>query len=145
MLWWHWAIVGLGFLLAEMVLPAFVLLWFGLGALTVALVVAVMPLDLIWQLGIWSVLSLDSLLVWFLVFRNKRLKSVDGTSSAAIVGEVGMVVERVAPFQNGKVRFQKPMVGTDLWDCVSAETLEEGARVRVTRIEGTLLTVERVI
>jgi signal peptidase I len=38
--WWHWAVSGIVLILAELVVPAFVLVWFGLGALLVALVVA---------------------------------------------------------------------------------------------------------
>ncbi len=31
--WWQWAVAGIVLVLAELAVPAFVLIWFGLGAL----------------------------------------------------------------------------------------------------------------
>ncbi len=39
-LWWHWAVAGLVLILTELAIPAFVLIWFGLGALLVAVILA---------------------------------------------------------------------------------------------------------
>ncbi len=33
--WWHWAVTGILLILSELAVPAFVLVWFGLGALLV--------------------------------------------------------------------------------------------------------------
>ena len=36
--WWHWIVLGLVLTLAELAVPAFFIVWFGLGALGVGLV-----------------------------------------------------------------------------------------------------------
>ncbi|MDD5177240.1 MAG: hypothetical protein PHQ05_12550 [Sterolibacterium sp.] len=33
--WWQWAVAGIALILAELAVPAFVLVWFGLGGLVV--------------------------------------------------------------------------------------------------------------
>jgi membrane protein implicated in regulation of membrane protease activity len=61
-----------------------------------------------------------------------------------VIGEIGMLVQDVAPYRNGQVRFQKPLMGSDTWACMADEELSSGARVRVTSVEGTLLKVGKV-
>jgi hypothetical protein len=40
LVWWHWMILGLGLGLVELVVPAFFVIWFGLGALLVGVCLA---------------------------------------------------------------------------------------------------------
>ena len=56
--WWHWAVAGIVLILAELAVPAFVLVWFGLGALLVALLTAVVEIGLTAQLATWLAASL---------------------------------------------------------------------------------------
>ena len=35
--WWHWIVGGIVLILAELVIPSFFIVWFGLGALFVGL------------------------------------------------------------------------------------------------------------
>lgn len=142
LLWWHWAVAGLGFMLAELLLPSFVLVWFGLGALLVMLALLIAPeTGLVWQILIWTISSILMVVLWFRVFRREHHKVLIGRASAQIVGEVGMLTEAVAPFKNGRVRFQKPVVGSDQWDCVADEELPVGTRVKVLKVEGSIITV----
>lgn len=144
--WWHWGVLGLGLILSELLLPMFVLVWFGLGALLVMVAVLVLPgLSVTVQLLAWTVLSLAMVALWFKVFRRDAHKVLTGRASAQLEGEMGLLTENVAPFHKGKVRFQKPFLGTDQWECLSDETLEAGTRVRVIRVEGSLVTVGKAI
>ncbi len=88
LLWWHWAIVGFGFILAELMLPAFVLVWFGLGGFLVMLAKLIAPgLGLTPQILLWTVSSLLMMVLWFLVFKHHHHhKSLIGRSSAHIEG-----------------------------------------------------------
>ncbi|MCL2469688.1 MAG: NfeD family protein [Alphaproteobacteria bacterium] len=142
--WWHWVVIGVGFLLAELIVPAFVLFWFGLGSFLVMVAVLVMPaLPLAAQLSIWGLSSLLMLFLWFRVFKRDAHKSLVGRASAALEGEEGLIVERVAPFKAGKVRFSRPIVGSDIWTCMADQEIEIGARVRVERIEGNNVFVKK--
>lgn len=143
--WWHWALVGFGFILAELALPAFVLVWFGMGGfLVMAAMLLASSLSLTVQLFVWTLSSIGMMLLWFRVFKRGSHKSLIGRSSAALVGEIGIIAEAVAPFKAGKVRFQKPIVGSDFWDCTAQEEIIAGTRVRVESVEGNSVIVKKL-
>jgi len=141
--WWHWAVTGIVLILAELAVPAFVLIWFGLGALVVALVVAVATIGLTGQLALWLIVSVLLVYLWFKVFRPESHKTRIGMSAPAMIGEVGLLTRDVAPFERGEVRFQKPLLGTDVWPCIADERIESGTRVKVVAVEGSLLKIGR--
>jgi membrane protein implicated in regulation of membrane protease activity len=142
--WWHWAVAGIVLILAELAIPAFVLVWFGLGALLVALVVAVAPsLDITAQLGLWLVASVALVVLYFKVFKPDSHKTRIGMSAPAMVGEVGLLTSTVSPFARGEVRFQKPLLGTDIWPCIADVEIKAGERVKVISVQGSLLKVGR--
>jgi hypothetical protein len=141
--WWHWSVAGIVLILAELAVPAFVLVWFGLGALVVALVVAVAAIGLTAQLSVWLVVSLLLVFLWFKVFRRERHKTRVGMSEPAMIGEIGLLARDVAPFEKGEVRFQKPLLGTDTWPCIADDAIKAGERVRVVAVEGSILKVGR--
>ena len=140
--WWHWLVFGIGLMLLELVLPAFFIIWFGLGALVVALVLLMWPAaGLTAQLGLWTLSSVAMVFVWFLVFKPTLFKTRVGMASADVVGEIGLLVRDVAPYARGQVRFQKPLVGAELWDCIADEPIQAGERVRVLTVEGSFIKV----
>lgn len=142
LVWWHWAVAGIVLMLAELAIPAFVLVWFGLGAVLVAVLVALLPaFSLAGQLALWLVVSLALIGLWFRVFKPGVHKTTVGMSAPGVVGEIGLLVSAVAPFDRGEVRFQKPLLGTDVWPCIADETLAAGERVRVLAVEGSILKV----
>jgi inner membrane protein len=141
--WWHWAVGGIVLILAELAVPSFVLIWFGLGGLVVALAVAVGDIGLTAQLVIWLVVSLALVFGWFKVFKPSMHKTRIGMADANVIGEVGMLVHDVAPFEKGQVRFQKPILGADQWECIADEAIRSGERVRVLAVEGSFLKVGR--
>jgi membrane protein implicated in regulation of membrane protease activity len=143
-LWWHWAVGGIALIVAELVVPSFVLIWFGLGALVVALALAVADIGLTAQLTLWLAVSLALVAGWFKVFKPGMHKTRIGMADADVVGEVGLLVRDVAPFEKGEVRFQKPILGADVWECIADEAIGSGARVKVLAVEGSFLKVGRV-
>jgi len=142
--WWHWAVSGIVLIVAELVVPSFVLIWFGVGALFVALLVAFADPGLTAELAIWLAVSLALVVAWFKVFKPNMHKTKVGMSDANITGEIGMLVRDVAPFEKGQVRFQKPILGADVWECIADEAIKSGERVKVVDVEGSFLKVGRV-
>ncbi len=142
--WWHWAVAGIVLILAELAVPAFVLVWFGLGALLVALVVALTAVALTAQLSLWLVVSLVLVFLWFRLFKPGRHKTRIGMADANVVGEIGLLTRNVAPFQKGEVRFQKPILGAESWECIADEPIKAGERVKVLTVEGSFLKVGKV-
>jgi len=142
--WYHWAILGIVLVASELVVPAFVLVWFGLGCFIVALAEALFPnLSFIIALLLWVSASVCFVLLWFSVFKPHQHKINAGRSSAEAIGEIGLLVSDIAPFGKAKVRFQTPLFGPDVWQCVSDENLEAVSRVKVSSVEGNILKITR--
>lgn len=142
--WWHWAVFGLALVLAELIIPAFFVIWFGLGSLLVALLLFIAPsLSLTAQLALWTLASLAMVFLWFKVFKPGAHKTRIGTADGDVIGEIGLLVGAVAPFQRGKVRFQRPVLGAEEWVCMAEDTIPAGERVKVVAVEGSFLKVTR--
>lgn len=140
--WWHWAVAGMILIVMELGVGSFVLIWFGMGALVLALLTALVPgMGQTTQTVIWVLVSLGMVVLWFRIFKPGLHKTRLGMSDANVVGEVGLLVRAVSPFERGSVRFQKPILGSDTWDCFADDTIEGGERVRVVEVEGSLLKV----
>ena len=143
LLWWHWVVLGLALVGAEMLVPTFFLLWFGVGALLVGGALALAPaLAPSVQVLLWTAASAALTVLWFRYFKP-RTKTQSGSSAAQIVGEVGLLTRAVAPFERGEVRFQKPLGGSDTWTCIADEAIAAGERVRVLAVEGSLLKITK--
>ena len=143
-LWWHWVVLGILLLLFELAVPAFFLVWFGLGALIVGVVLLAIPsLSFAWQVLIWIVFSLVFIWLWFKVFKPGFYKTRAGMSKGAVVGEIGLVIRDIRPFEKGQIRFQKPVLGDEVWESIADEEIKAGERVKVLDVEGNLLKVSR--
>lgn len=142
--WHHWAIFGIILIASELVIPAFVSVWFGLGALFVAILLFLVPsASLIPQLLLWISASIGLVVLWFKVFKPHQHKVMFGRASAEAVGEIGLLVGDIEPFGKAKVRFQTPLIGSDVWECVSDEKISAGSRVKVVSVEGSFLKVSK--
>lgn len=140
--WWHWIVLGLCLVMSELVVPAFFVIWFGIGALLVGVSLLAMPtLGMAVQLMLWAGLSTLLVIFWFRYLKPKTV-SLAGSSSAQAVGEVGLLVSDLCPDSRGQVRFQKPVLGSDLWECYAETPIKAGERVRVVKIEGHFIKVE---
>ena len=141
--WWHWIVGGLMLVLAELVIPSFFIVWFGLGALFVGLLTLFFDLSLTAQLATWTLASLAMVVLWFRVFKQSFVRTRAGTADGEAIGEIGLLVSAVAPFERGKVRFQRPVLGTDEWVCLADTAIAAGDRVRVVAVEGSFLKVSK--
>ena len=142
--WWHWVLGGLGLVLLELALPSFFVIWFGLGALLVGLSVLALPtLALTAQIALWIITSVVMVVLWFSVFKRSQHKTLIGTAAGEVIGEVGLLVSAVAPYQRGKVRFQRPLLGAEEWVCMAETAITAGERVRVVSVEGSFIKVAK--
>ena len=140
--WWHWIILGLCLAMAELAVPAFFIIWFGIGALIVGLILLFAPdLGIATQLLLWAALSAVLVIFWFRYLKPKTMTAV-GTSTAHVTGEVGILVSDLCPNSRGQVRFQKPVLGSDVWECYADSEIKAGTRVRLASVEGSFIKVE---
>jgi membrane protein implicated in regulation of membrane protease activity len=139
--WWHWIVGGIVLVLAELVIPSFFIVWFGLGALLTGLLTLAFDLSVTAQLATWTLASLAMVVLWFRVFKQSFVKTRIGTADGEVIGEVGLLVGAVAPFERGKVRFQRPVLGSEEWVCLADTAIAAGERVKVVAVEGSFLKV----
>jgi inner membrane protein len=140
--WWHWVVLGLCLAMAELAVPAFFIVWFGIGAIAVGLILLVQPdLALSTQLLAWAGLSTALVLFWFRYLKPRTVSAV-GTSAAHVRGEVGVLVSDLGADTRGHVRFQKPVLGSDVWECYASTPIKAGERVRIVAVEGSYIKVE---
>lgn len=142
MQWWVWLVFGFALIVLELALPTFFILWFGIGAVLVALVALAVPsLQLDLQVLLWVLLSSITTAVWFRLFRRTRPDT--RWTADHVLGEVGLLTVGVSQFRKGRVRFQKPILGNEEWVCIADTEIATGERVRLTAIEGNIARIVR--
>ena len=145
LLYWHWVVLGVFLMLTEIVLTSFFVLWFGIAAVLMGLLLLLVPgLDLAWQIFIWTLLSVALAVFWFKCLKPLAIdKTKAGLSREAILGEGGQVISVPHDGKRGRMRFPAPILGADEWLIISQDTLLEGDRVRVKDVSGNSLIVEK--
>jgi membrane protein implicated in regulation of membrane protease activity len=145
LVWWHWMVIGLALVVMELAVFSFFVIWFGLGALLVGVGMLVVP-DMAFstQMLLWTAASVAMTVLWFTVLRKRGDKTRSGQADE-VLGEIGVLVRAVEPLGvasvRGEVRFQKPILGSDVWPCLADESIAAGERVRVLAVDGQLLKV----
>lgn len=145
LLYWHWLLFGMALIIVELFFPNFTTLWFGLGALLVAVLLILAPgLHMSWQLFVWALVSVVLTILWFKYFKHlmpDRTKA--GVAREAILGESGQVIKAPHDHRKGTVRFSTPVLGADEWHFVCDQPVEVGDRVFIKDITGNTLIVEK--
>lgn len=144
--WWVWIAIGVLLVGAELLVGGFVVIWLGLSAVLVGLFSLVIPFSTGAQLLFWTLFSALMLVVWFKVLRKRisPTKSLLGQSGSGIIGEVGLAVNDIRPFERGKVRFQWPIAGSEVWECLTEDEITAGDRVKIVSVEGNFFKVVKV-
>lgn len=141
--WWYWIVAGCVLCLAELAVPALILIWLGIAALITGVFVFALPLSPIVQLLVWGVLSVLMTFVFLRFFKPHKADLPVGRSDE-ILDETGLLTRAVVPYGRGEILFQKPVLGSDRWNCVADHAIAAGVKVRVQSVEGSVLRVEEV-
>jgi membrane protein implicated in regulation of membrane protease activity len=120
--------------------PGAFMLWLGLAAAAVFVVVLVFDVPLLTQVTLFVVLSFISILVYRRWFRGRGPASDQPTLNRRAKALVGRVVPLERAIVGGRGRVQ---IADAFWD-VSGPELAAGTPVRVVAVEGMHLKVEAV-
>jgi inner membrane protein len=141
---WMWAAVGVILLAVEMATGTFYVLWFGVAALCVAIVMWLFPsMSEAAQYAMYAALSLGSLTVWKLYYKKTSSSSSIGQSKGDEIGRVGTVIETASSKQNGKIRFTQGLMGSREWTAIADETIEAGCEAMVVAVVGNALKISK--
>ena len=137
----QWLLVGVVLMIAEALVPGVFLVWFGLGALVTAGLVALAPgLDWHWQWIFFALASTLCLLGWRAWRVRHPQRDDHPTLNRRGAQYVGRHFTLHAPIVDGVGRMQ---VDDTVWK-VAGDDVPAGTRVEVTGVDGTLLRVRRL-
>lgn len=140
--YWHWIVLGLLLMAAEIITPTFMLLCVGAGAVVVGFVLLFVPISLTVQIMLWATLSVVFLFLWFQFIRPLSIdKTKAGLASENIINETGMVIKLPVNGKKGMLRFSVPKLGNEEWEFMTEDVVAEGDRVRVVSVSGNSLIV----
>ncbi len=128
----------------EIFVPSFTILWFGLGALVVGVLMLVVKLSITAQILIWTLSSVVFTVLWFKYLKPRMIdRTSAGISRDAAIGEIGLVIKTPTGHSRGQVRFTTPILGNDEWDFICESDVKVGDRVCIKEISGNTLIVTR--
>lgn len=134
---WSWWVLGLVLLALELVLPGFVLIWFGLAAIVVGVVALVVDWSVQTLALIWAAASIAFLLAgrrFFLKDAGRSPEPLLNDRAGRLVGRVYTLSEPLGE-NGGTLR-----IDDGVWR-ITGPLLPAGARVVVQGVEGTVLVV----
>jgi len=139
-MWQLWAVVSIICLILELSSGDFFIICFSIGAVF-AIIAAALGLGIYWQLFIFAVFSLLSVLfVRPVALRYLHKNEPNKPSNAdALLGRTGKVTEAITAGGNGYVQ-----IDGDMWRAVSNTDIAQGETVRVVDRQSTVVTVERL-
>ena len=137
-MWQIWAVIAVICLILELSSGDFFIICFSIGAVF-ALISAVVGLSIYWQIFIFAIFSLLSVLfVRPVALRWLHKNEPNKPSNAdALLGRTGKVTEAISIGNSGYVQ-----IDGDMWKAVSSTDIPIGTTVRVIGRESTIVTVE---
>ena len=139
-MWQIWAIVAIVCLILELSSGDFFIICFSIGGVF-ALISAALGINIYWQLFIFAIFSLLSVIfVRPVALRWLHKNEPKKTSNAdALLGRTGRVTEAIKAGKSGYVK-----IDGDMWKAVSQKDIAVDETVRVIGRESTIITVESI-
>lgn len=135
-----WFLIGLALFLLELVVPGFVIFFFGVGAWVTALVCLVFHPSTNLQIIIFALTSVLSLIALRKIIQNKLFYGKGGKSESVedeFTGKEALALVDFGPGKKGKVEFK----GTN-WNAESDSKVKEGQTVIIIEKDSFKLIVE---
>ena len=127
-----WFLVGVAFLIAELVMPAFLLIFFTAGCWIAAIFVWLIDIELTSQILIFLASSLFLLFTLrkysLKIFRGKTQDEIDDHYSDSKVGKTAVVTKKITPHKLGEIK-----VMGSFWMATANEEIEEGRSVLIEK------------
>lgn len=137
---WHWWILAATLIILEVFAPGAFFLWLGMAAIVVGGVVFVFPqMGWEYQLLLFSVLSVISIVVWRNYFRASPADTDQPNLNRRGQHYVGRVFTLKEPVADG---IGKIRVDDSTWK-IRGEDCPAGTQVEVTGVDGTILQIQR--
>ena len=137
---WFWLSLGLILIAAEMAAPGFFLMWLGFAALVTGVAAWVLPLPLAAEVMLFGALAIAAVFAAKKWFKDNPIASDDPMLNDRAARMVGDVVTVVVAIEGGEGRVRH---GDSEWTAHGPDA-PIGARLRITGVSGSVVTVEPV-
>lgn len=143
MLYYWWLVIGLLLMAAEVIIPGFVIFWFGVGAIVTGICAFLGVETVILQTMIFAIVSILLVSISRKFFIN-MIKSSPGSeikmNMHALMGKVGIVTEAI----DNTIGKGRVVVESQDWMARSSDAsiIEQGSKIKILRTEGATLIVE---
>ncbi|KIM06342.1 MAG: hypothetical protein KU29_08730 [Sulfurovum sp. FS06-10] len=142
LLWWHWIVIGIVLIIAEMFTGTFIMLGLGLATILVGVVDNIYPISLEMQLTLWIALSILSIVFWFKYLKDTSVEN-SGQSNYSLETQ-GIIEEAIEINGRGMVKFDTPVLGNTHWPATSKTYIPANSRVKIVAIKGQLIEVKEI-
>jgi membrane protein implicated in regulation of membrane protease activity len=134
--YWNWWLIGVVFMAIEAIVPGFFFLWMGVAALLVGLLLTLLPMAWTYQVLLFAVLSVGSIVAWQLRLRRHPTQTQDSLLNRRGHHYVGRVFTLDAPVVNG---YGKIRVDDSTWKVAVNQDCPAGAKLRIVDADGVIL------
>ncbi|MEE3650805.1 MULTISPECIES: NfeD family protein [unclassified Brenneria] len=138
---WFWLSLGGLLLAAEMLGASGYLLWSGISAILVGLLVWLAPVGWPWQGVTFAILTIVTALLWWYWLRKRTLTRPASTLNQRGQQLVGLRATLTEPVVDG---FGRVRIGDGAWRIKSEQDLVAGTQIEVIAVEGITLHVRPV-
>ena len=137
-MWLIWLIIAVFFLGVEWMTVELISIWFT-GASLVAMVLALLNLEIGWQIGGFCVVSILLIIFTRPIVARYLKRNESRTNVDSLIGEVGTVTKDIVPDDRGEVKIKG-----QYWLAISSNNklIETGTKVSILAIEGAKLIVK---
>jgi len=134
--YWNWWLLGVVLMAIEAIAPGFFFLWMGVAALLVGLLLTLLPMAWTWQVMLFAVLSVGSIVAWRLRLRRHPTQTQDSLLNRRGHQYVGRVFTLEAPVVNG---YGKVRVNDSTWKVAVDQDWPAGVKLRIVDADGVIL------
>ncbi|MFW5426075.1 MAG: NfeD family protein [Methylophagaceae bacterium] len=138
---WHWWIFAATLITLELLLGTFDLLWTGIAAFVVGIIVWLFP-TLSWEIQfiLFAVLAFLSIKLWRTYFKNNPIKTDEPLLNRRGEQYVGRVVTLKEPIVDG---YGKVKLDDSTWK-INGEDCDAGTQIKITSVNNVVFQVEKV-
>lgn len=135
---WHWLALGILLIAAETLLPGFILMWFGVGAIVTGVALWLTPeMTWHWQLLIFALISVAAIVLWRARLKNHPTVSDQPSLNQKAAQFIGRDFVSPEGIKNGVGRIT---VGDTSWRA-EGQDCPPGSVVEVIGVEGATIKV----
>jgi len=144
-----WFLIGVGFLIAEFIMPTFIMFFFAIGAIVVSIASAYFDLSINFQIMLFALSSILSLVLlrnyMKNVFKGNESKGEDKYFDNSIDSNknIAIVSETIDPNSFGEIKYK----GT-FYKAQSEDSIDKGKKVKIVSKgdeQASFFTVEEII